>query len=72
MGIALANALVAFALAHGVLVAGLARRHGWTRALLALVVPPLAAWWGWNAGLRRPVIAWGAALALYAALVVAA
>jgi hypothetical protein len=72
MGIALANVLAAFVAAHLALVVGLARGHAWRRAFLALLVPPLAPWWGWGAGLRRPVMAWAAALALYAAGVVAA
>jgi hypothetical protein len=67
MGITLATALAAFLAAHAVLVAGLARAGAWRRAVLAFLVPPLAPWWGWSAGLRRPVMAWGAALVLYAA-----
>ncbi|HXN34200.1 MAG TPA: hypothetical protein VN894_20200 [Polyangiaceae bacterium] len=72
MGIALAVALAAFAVAHLTLVAGLARRRPWWRAILALAVPPLAPWWGWRAGLRARAIAWGTALALYAIGVAAA
>jgi len=66
MGIALAVALVVWTCAHAWLAVGLGRRH-WGRALLALVVPPLAPWWGWRAGLRAPAVTWGIALALYAA-----
>ncbi|MGA7123854.1 MAG: hypothetical protein WBY94_27375 [Polyangiaceae bacterium] len=66
MGIALAAALVAFAFAHIALVVGLARRRLWWRAVLALAVPPLAPWWGWNAGMRRRTVAWVTSLALYA------
>jgi hypothetical protein len=36
------------------------------RALVALLVPPLAPWWAWQARLRARTIVWGAALALYA------
>ena len=72
MGIALAVALVAFAAAHVTLVAGLARRRPWWRAIVALAVLPLAPWWGWRAGMRRRTIAWGAALAIYAVGVAAA
>jgi hypothetical protein len=36
------------------------------RALVGLLVPPLAPWWAWQAGLRARTIVWGAALALYA------
>jgi hypothetical protein len=72
MGIALAVALVAFAVAHVTLVVGLAKRRLWWRALLALVAPPLAPWWGWREGMRARTIAWGAALTLYAIGVAAA
>lgn len=66
MGTALALALVAFVGAHLALVAGLARRGAWGRAAAALVVAPLAPWWGWGEGMRLRVAAWGAALVLYA------
>jgi hypothetical protein len=72
MGIALAAALVAFAVAHVALVAGLARRGPWWRAVLALAAPPLAPWWGWREGMRSRTIAWGTALFLYAIGVAAA
>jgi hypothetical protein len=68
MGIALALALALLAGVHLALVVGLARTgaRGRVRAVVALLVIPLAPWWGWQAGLRRTTIAWGAALALYA------
>jgi hypothetical protein len=72
MGLALALVLAAFVAAHVALVVGLARRHSWSRAVVALLVPPLAPWWGWEAGLRLRTLAWGAALALYAIGVVVA
>ncbi len=62
----LASALAVFLAAHVALVAGLARKRTWGRALVALLVPPLAPWWGYRAGLRVATIAWCAALALYA------
>jgi hypothetical protein len=70
MGIALALALALLAGAHLALVVGLARkgthRRVWrVRAAVSLLVMPLAPWWGWEAGLRRTTIVWGAALALY-------
>jgi hypothetical protein len=67
MGIALALALALLAGAHVGLVWGLARAGGvWRlRATVALFVLPLAPWWGWQAGLRRTTMVWGAALALY-------
>ena len=67
MGIALAVGFVGFVAAHLSLVGGLARRAGWRRAAAALVVAPLAPWWGWHVGMRRRTLAWGIALALYAA-----
>ena len=63
----IASALAVFVAAHLALVAGLARRHAWGRALLALLVPPLAPWWGYREGMRVAAIAWCAALALYSA-----
>jgi hypothetical protein len=68
----IASALAVFLAAHVALVAGLARRHAWWRAVVALLVPPLAPWWGYRAGLRVATIAWCAALALYAVGVVVA
>ena len=71
MGITLALFLAAFLAAHLALVLGLARSRAFRRAVVALLVPPLAPVWGWEAGLRRTTWAWGAALALYAAFVAA-
>jgi hypothetical protein len=68
----LAAALAVFVAAHGVLVVGLARRRAWGRAAIALLVPPLAPWWGYRAGMRVAALVWGASLLLYAAGVVAA
>jgi hypothetical protein len=62
----LASSLVVFVAAHVALVAGLACRRAWGRAAVALLVPPLAPWWGYREGLRVATIAWCAALALYA------
>ena len=61
----LAAALVVFVGAHVALVVGLGRARSWKVAAVALVLPPLAPWWGWGAGLRKATIAWCAALALY-------
>lgn len=66
MGIALAVALAVFFGAHIALVAGLAQRHSWTMALSALVVAPLAPFWGWKRGMRARTIAWLSALGVYA------
>jgi hypothetical protein len=65
VGIALAIVVLALLAAHVVLVAGLARRGTWGRALVALFVAPLAPWWGWQAGLRTATIVWAVALGLY-------
>jgi hypothetical protein len=67
MGVALGLALAAALAAHVALVAGLARRGEWGRAAIALVVGPLAPWWGWRAGMRGRTMAWLVAVALYAA-----
>ena len=66
MGIALAVALTIWLGAHAWLAGSLLRRRQWGRAVLVVVLPPLAPWWGWRAGLRLPTVTWGAALALYA------
>jgi uncharacterized membrane protein YdcZ (DUF606 family) len=67
MGIALAALLAMFACAHVTIAVGLTGRSRQPRrALIALLVPPLAPWWAWRAGLRAQTIVWGAALALYA------
>jgi hypothetical protein len=61
--------LIAFAGAHVALLVGLgrARVDGWRqRLVLATLLPPLAAWYGWEAGLRRPAWTWLGALAAYA------
>jgi len=66
--------VLAFAVAftaHVTLVAGLAGRTPRWRALVALVVPPLAPYWGW-AGLRRRSALWLVAVAAYAVLRVVA
>jgi hypothetical protein len=60
-----ALALVAFASAHVALLAGLARQ-GWKRCVVALVLPPLAGYWGWTLGMRRRAAIWLCAMAVYA------
>ena len=56
---------------HVALVAGLAGRAPRWRALVALVVPPLAPYWGWN-GLRRRSVLWIAGAVVYLVLRVVA
>jgi hypothetical protein len=64
----LALSLVTFVVAHVSLVVGLAllKPRVWWRPVLALVLPPLAPYWGARHGLRRRTYVWIAALALYA------
>jgi hypothetical protein len=58
--------------AHVTLVIGLLRRKPWWRGLVALLVPPLAPLWGYEAKLRRRVTLWVVSLAIYLASVTAA
>jgi len=53
--------------AHVTLAVGLVRRAPRWRALVALVVAPLAPWWGWQAHMRVRGALWVAAAAVYAA-----
>jgi len=52
--------------AHVALVAGLCLRAPRWRGLLALVVPPLAPYWGWEAKMRVRAGLWFGGLAVYA------
>ena len=56
---------------HATLVVGLASRTPRWHALVALVVPPLAPYWGWD-GLRRRSVLWLVGAVAYAALRVVA
>jgi hypothetical protein len=58
--------------AHVTLVIGLFRRDPWWRGLLALLVPPLAPFWGYEARLRGRVTLWVVSLAVYLASAIAA
>jgi hypothetical protein len=58
--------------AHVTLVIGLLRRRPWWHGLVALLVPPLAPYWGYEAHLRKRVTLWLVTLALYVASVTAA
>lgn len=58
--------------AHVTLVIGLMRCGPWWHGLLALVVPPLAPYWGYEARLRKRVTLWVLSLVLYLASVTAA
>jgi len=66
--IGFAALVVAFATlltVHVTLAFGLARRPPRWRGLAALVVPPLAPWWGWQARMRVRGVLWIAAAAAY-------
>lgn len=65
-GFALGAALAAFAVAHATLALSLAASPPRWHAVVALLVPPLAPWWGWRARMRWRTVAWASALALYA------
>ena len=58
--------------AHVTLVIGLLRRDPWWRGAVALVVPPLAPFWGYEAHLRGRVTLWVVTLVVYLATVTAA
>ena len=71
--VALALLVVAFATlvtVHVMLVAGLATHAPRWRGAVALVVPPLAPWWGWRTRLRFRTALWIGAAAIYGALLV--
>lgn len=58
--------LVTHLVAHAAITVGLARRPRPLRALLGLLLPPLAPWWAWEAGMRTRAWVWLGALAVYA------
>jgi hypothetical protein len=58
-------ALVAMLGAHVALLVLLVMRPPRYRAVVALAVPPLAPYWGWQGGSRRLASVWGAGLVLY-------
>ena len=69
--VALALLVLAFATlvtAHVALAAGLSARAPRWRGAVALVVPPLAPWWGWRTRLRARTALWMTAAAIYLAL----
>ena len=57
---------------HLTLAAGLVWRRQYWRGALALVLPPLAPYWGFGTGMRLRSILWVAALGLYVASLTAA
>jgi hypothetical protein len=60
----------ALSTAHVALVAGLVARKQWWRAPFALVVVPLAPYWGFRERMRARVVVWTAALAVYLIMLV--
>lgn len=63
--VALVVAFATLATAHITLALGLARRPPRWRALVALVVAPLAPWWGWRERMRVRSVLWVAAAIAY-------
>jgi hypothetical protein len=63
--LALLVAFAAFVTAHVALVVGLATRPPRWRAPVALVVVPLAPYWGARAGMHARVVLWGVSGAAY-------
>jgi hypothetical protein len=51
---------------HVTLAVGLVRRAPRWHALVALLVAPLAPWWGWQAKMRLRAALWMTAAAVYA------
>jgi hypothetical protein len=70
--IALVVSFAALVTTHVLLVAGLAARGPWWKALVALVVAPLAPYWALRAYMRARSVAWIACAFVYAAALVAA
>lgn len=58
--------------AHVALVLGLLGQEGLWRALIALVVPPMAPWWGLRRGLLGRSALWLGALCIYGGALLAA
>lgn len=65
--IVLGLSLVVEIAAHLWLLVGIAKHDSrrW-RALVALLIPPLAPYWGWRLGMTRRTYVWLGALAAYA------
>jgi len=63
-----ASIILAFATlvtAHVALAAGLVARRPWWRGPVALVVAPLAPYWGFRERMRARAAVWGAAFVVY-------
>jgi hypothetical protein len=71
----LTTLVVAFATlvtVHVTLTVGLARRRPRWRAPVALVIAPLAPWWGWRERMRIRGALWVIAVLVYTAALIAA
>jgi hypothetical protein len=64
--VALVAAFATLVTVHVTLAFGLLRRRPRWHAAVALVVPPLAPWWGWRAGMRVRTGIWLFAAPVYA------
>jgi hypothetical protein len=69
---ALVTAFALLLTAHVAIVVGLAMRTPRRRALVALVVPPLAPYWALREGMGARGTAWIVGLVLYAAAIIVA
>jgi enterochelin esterase-like enzyme len=67
LGALLVFAFAVFVTTHVALAYGLSSRQPRWQALVALLVPPLAPYWGWRA-LRGRTVLWGASFVAYAVL----
>ena len=66
LSVILTLALLVHVGAHVAIVVGLLQSRAWGRAALALLVAPLAPWWGWSSGMKRRVWTWVGSLAVFA------
>jgi hypothetical protein len=60
-------AFATYVTAHVTLAFGLGYRRPRWRALVALVIAPLAPWWGWRAKMRARSVLWIASVVVYVA-----
>jgi hypothetical protein len=65
---ALVIAFATLVTAHGMLVVGLLARKPLWRAPVALLVAPLAPYWGYEQGMKRRAVTWVVAAVAYAVL----
>ena len=66
LALTLFASLLAWAIAHLLIVARLFRRHGAQRAVASLFIPPLAPLYAADAGDTRHALAWLGAVVVYA------